>query len=181
MSKERLKNLETHLISAVEGQMENLKQVDTKELGEVIDMIKDLSESVYYCTITESMEKVENEQKKVNYYTTPVSAPYRDMERDMGYMYYPTSSTSTTNMGSSNNSGHAYFTEIRDPREGTAAYRRKLYMEGKQKHKDSTSQLHELEIYLQELSNDIVEMIDGASSEEKNTLRQKITALANKI
>ena len=26
-------------------------------MGEAIDMIKDLSEAIYYCTITEAMEK----------------------------------------------------------------------------------------------------------------------------
>jgi hypothetical protein len=36
--------------------MTHLDSVDAKELGEAIDMIKDLSEAIYYCTITEAME-----------------------------------------------------------------------------------------------------------------------------
>jgi hypothetical protein len=32
-----------------------LGEVDTKELGEAIDMIKDLEEAIYYCTVTEAM------------------------------------------------------------------------------------------------------------------------------
>jgi hypothetical protein len=35
--------------------MSNLQQVDAKELGEVIDMVKDIEEAIYYCTITEAM------------------------------------------------------------------------------------------------------------------------------
>jgi hypothetical protein len=41
--------------------MTHLDTVDTKELGEAIDMIKDLSEAIYYCTITEAMEKKDEE------------------------------------------------------------------------------------------------------------------------
>lgn len=44
-----------------------------------------------------------------------------------------------------------------------------------------TSQMKELEAYLQELSTDITEMIRDASPEEKATLHQKMTMLANKI
>ena len=29
-----------------------IREVDTKELGEAIDMIKDLEEAIYYCTVT---------------------------------------------------------------------------------------------------------------------------------
>ena len=54
-------------------------------------------------------------------------------------------------------------------------------MEGKELHRDPDSQLQELETYLEELSNDVVEMIRDASPEEKATLHQKMTMLANKI
>ncbi len=70
---------------------------------------------------------------------------------------------------------------MRDPREGKAAMRRRMYMEGKEMHNDTNSQMRELEAYLQELSSDITEMIKDASPEEKATLRQKMTTLAGKI
>ena len=69
----------------------------------------------------------------------------------------------------------------RDPREGRAAIRRRMYMEGKEMHKDTNSQLRELEAYLQELSTDLTEMIKDASPEERATLHQKMTTLASKI
>ena len=69
----------------------------------------------------------------------------------------------------------------RDPREGRSPMRRRMYMEGKEMHNDTNSQLHELEAYLQELSTDITEMIKDASPEERATLHQKMTTLASKI
>lgn len=197
MGTEEMKTMKTQLVSCVQGQLGNLQEVDTKQLGEAIDMIKDLSEAIYYCTITESMEKgkEQDQQPVINYYTTPMSNKmypdyYRDMERETGYMYYPGGSTS--NISSGNNSmggGTRGYTEpmgmmnttMRDPREGRAAIRRRMYMEGKEMHKDTNSQLKELEAYLQELSSDITEMIKDASPEERATLQQKMTTLANKI
>lgn len=41
-------------------------KASVKELGEAVDMIKDLAEANYYCKITEAMEKPEN-QYGVNY------------------------------------------------------------------------------------------------------------------
>ena len=44
-----------HLICAVEKQMEDLEGVCTQEIGEDIDMIKDLSKAIYYDVVTEAM------------------------------------------------------------------------------------------------------------------------------
>ena len=54
---ERLKQMKEQLTSTVQGQLGNLHDVDAKELGEVVDMIKDLSKSIYYHTIVNSMTK----------------------------------------------------------------------------------------------------------------------------
>ena len=59
---ERLKNMKETLLSAAQSQMGNLAAADTKELGQVIDMIKDLEEAIYYCSITEAMK--ENKEKE---------------------------------------------------------------------------------------------------------------------
>ena len=52
---DRLKHMKETLMCAVEMQLCNLGEVDTEELGEAIDMIKDLEEAIYYCTVTEAM------------------------------------------------------------------------------------------------------------------------------
>lgn len=88
--------------------------------------------------------------------------------------------TSKTN-GATYYTERPYPMELRDRREGRSPMSRKMYMESKELHKDKTTQLKDLENYMQELSMDIAEMIDDASPEEKQMLQSKITALANKI
>ena len=186
MGTEALKMMKDQLMSCVQSQLGDISKADAHELGEAVDMIKDLSEAIYYCTITDSMEKAEEKEKtsvnNINYYTTPYP-DYRNMERNNGYMYY--SGGNGGNMGgnsSSNGGTTSYYTEMmRDPRQGRSPIRRRMYMEGKEQHKETSSQLHELGAYLQELSSDITEMIKDASPEERTTLRQKMTTLANKI
>ena len=204
MGIEALKTMKDQLMSCVQGQLGDISKVDAHELGEAVDMIKDLAEAIYYCTITDSMEKSDESKSQgetnINYYTTPnyyvppmnynydakIHPDYRDMERSGGYMYYPTSGNGQSTGGSSNNGGVSYYTEMsgmmrRDPRQGRSPIRRRMYMEGKEMHNNPSSQLHELEAYLQELSTDITEMVKDASPEERATLRQKMTTLASKI
>lgn len=205
MATEALKMMKEQLMSCVQGQLGDISKVDAHELGEAVDMIKDLAEAIYYCTITESMEKSGEENKSetnINYYTTPMNYnrmmytdPYREMERNNGYMYYGGGNGSSSGSGSNSSSGGNssgsrggvnYYTEMpygmwRDPREGKSPMRRRMYMEGKEMHNDPNSQLRELEAYLQELSTDITEMIKDASPEERATLHQKMTTLASKI
>ena len=182
--------------------MTHLDNVDTKELGEVIDMVKDLSEAIYYCTITEAMEEKEKNGKgeEHHYYTEyryPEIYNYRDMDRSSGRMYYNEMPMTYANGGSSSSGGNGSvsggrggssrnFTEMeypmmRDRREGRSPTSRKSYMESKEMHQPKTAQMKELEKYLQELSSDITEMVEDASPEEKTLLEKKISALATKV
>ena len=68
-----------------------------------------------------------------------------------------------------------------DPREGKSHRSRRMYMEAKETHQDKTMQMKELEKYAQELTSDIIEMVEDASPEERQYLSKKVTALANKI
>ena len=74
-----------------------------------------------------------------------------------------------------------YPIEIRDYREGRSPMTRKTYMERKMHGGGKEVQVQELEKYMHELTNDIMEMLDGASMEEKQMLQKKISALATKI
>lgn len=186
----RLKSIECQLVSQIEGQMSNLNMVDTKELAKAIDAVHHLEEAMYYCSIVEAMEKSEEEQK---YYTEyrPYSRDYlRDMDKDYGRMYYGGDRPGGHDAGgyeTGKSGGAMYYTEhpypmeLRDRREGRSPMSRKMYMESKELHKDKTTQLKDLEHYMQELSVDIAEMIDDASPEEKQMLQSKISALAVKI
>ena len=184
--------MKTSLMSCVQSQMANLKDVDAKELGEAIDMLKGLEEAMYYCTITEAMKKKEEEpeikEKEYHYFTQP-RYEERDMDREWGRMYYggrSNNSTSSSGNGSSGGrSGGRYYTEpdsmMYDPKEGRSHQTRKTYMESKEMHKDKASQLKELEKYMQELTQDMVEMIEDASPEERQYLEKRVSALASKI
>ena len=58
---DRFNSIEEALLSVLEGQLANLEEVCAKEMGEVVDMIKDLEEAKYYCAVTDAMESSETE------------------------------------------------------------------------------------------------------------------------
>lgn len=127
------------------------------------------------------------------------SAYYRDMDRTDGRMYYSgdtgTSSDSTnSSMGNTRGYSDGYSdgysegqrTNRRDSREGRSGMSRRSYMESKELHSDNTQEskqakMKELEKYMNELSSDMTDMINGASNEEKTMLKQKLQNLSNKI
>lgn len=187
---ERMKHMKEMLMNCVQGQLGDLSSVDAKELGEAVDMIKDFSEAIYYCTITESMNEDKKEQR---YYPLDYSVYYRDMDKPYGTMYYTDShgvSHPSANMTSGNQNaraydggmgGRSYPIEIRDHREGRSPMTRKTYMEHKHNHQSTTVKMQELEKYMHELTNDIMEMIEDAAPEEKQLMQKKISTLATKI
>lgn len=197
---EQLKSIKEQLVAQVQGQMGDLKKVDAKELGEVIDMIKDLSETMYYCSITEAMEDAADNEKmrgSNNYYYMerylphyPYSTDRDDDYYQRGRMYYTdrgNSSSDSNNSSSSSSSGSRNYYEEkyempwRDQREGRSGPSRRMYMESKQTHQDSTKKIQDLENYMRELTTDIMEMIQDASPEEKAVLQKKVNTLATKL
>ena len=52
---ERLKNLKHSLLCVIEEEMEDVYEADTDELGKVIDMLKDVEKTMYYCTVIKAM------------------------------------------------------------------------------------------------------------------------------
>ncbi|MBQ5918707.1 MAG: hypothetical protein IIW92_09120 [Lachnospiraceae bacterium] len=205
---EELKSMKKNLINCVQGQINgNLKEVDAKELGEAVDMIKDLEEAIYYATITKAMNDGDKEKKKYEGLGNPYQQPQntmfypvylRDMDRNSGRMYYDGngnynmgdagSGRGGSSSGSRNYQDHMmppYYEYpmdmMRDHREGRSPMSRKNYMESKEKSHDVSTHMKELEKYLQELSQDVTEMIQSATPEEKQLLQQKISLLATKI
>lgn len=189
MSHEKLKWMKDTLICVVENELCNLESVDTEELGEAIDMIKDLEEAIYYCTVTEAMNNPHNEKM-----WEMKKSDHHQENGDSRMYYYPmmyADGRSRRSDGTSHNDGRNGSTngrnyyedpaEWRDEREGRSHMSRRMYMEAKDMKRDKATQLRELEKYMQELSQDITEMIADASPEEKQYLEKKITALASKI
>ena len=91
--------------------------------------------------------------------------------------------------------GRMYYTEtepmhkdgsMRDSREGRAGMMRKGYMETKEMHKGTTPQdkeanMHSLESYLKELSEDLTGLLADMTPEERQMAKTKITTLAAKM
>ena len=171
MNLEKLQWMKDSLICVVENQLCNLDDVDTEELGEAIDMIKDLEEAIYYNTVTEAMNNPQKENDE--YMFREWSYPPRSHDRGRY-------NTGNHNEYAENENGINYYDESM-MYEGRSHHSRKMYMEARDMKKDKAIQLRELEKYMQELSQDIVEMIEDASPEERQYLEKKITALASKI
>lgn len=210
----RLEQMKESLIACVQNQINgHLDQVDTKELGEAIDMIKDLEEAIYYCTITKAMKENEEEDERYRSHMMHgegypredgrmYKAYYKpngyESEYDNGHMMMYDNGMNSSYRSNSGNSGNGsssyrdkrtnYMSMGRDPeayerdyREGSSPMYRRMYMESKEMNQDNAKNMQDLENYVQELSKDIMEMIENSSTEEKQMLRQKITTLAAKI
>ena len=201
----KLKHMKDKLVTAIGEQIDgNLEAVNSGELGDAIDMVKDLSEAIYYCTVTEAMEG--NDYSKGShrpaahyygegmtmYHTRPEDyyyPPYRDERYPIMY----NSGNGGANYSSNGGNGTRYYdgTSTRmyyDHSYPMLSYEsgdrssvsRRRYMDGKSRN-DKSAQMKELDMYTQELASDLTEMIRDASPEEKQLLQQKISMLASKI
>lgn len=185
---EELRDIEKCLISQIQGQLGNLEKVNTKEMGEVIDMIKDLEKAIYYCSITEAMEKsaeAKEHNMNVNYY----------MEGDMGRMYYDGQSRNSDGTYTSNNNNNKYYVPymeyapymMRDDKwrnehfGDRSGMSRRMYMEGKMYHGDDQQSMKELEHYITDLGEDLTDMVKESTMEERQVLSSKLQQLATKI
>ena len=141
------------LADCIEPQFNNLEEVDCCELGGAVDILKDLEETLYYHTVTEAMK---GEGAYGDWPETDTYNKKKDHHlTDDGLTY--------------------------DECHGKSCMNRKAYLEAKHANKDKATQLRELEKYMQELTTDMVEMIQDSSPEEKQYLEKKISALASKI
>ena len=136
------------LASCIEEQLKHIEDIDACELGEAVDMLKDIEETLYYHTITEAMKS------------------------EGAYGDWPETYKKKDHYLNDNGLTECY---------GKSCINRKMYLDAKHSNKDKAVQLRELEKYMQELTGDIVDMIQDSSTEEKQYLEKKITALAVKI
>ena len=176
---ERLKHMKEALMCCVENQLNHLEQVDAKELGEAIDMIKDLEEAIYYKTVVDAMKETSEGEgwRKQSYYREKPRRDWEEPKEDWewnkhgGVMYYD---------GNGSGAG-SHDRWMGDAKDGRSHRSRRMYMEAKEMHADKNAQMRELENYMQELTQDIIEMVEGATSEEKQYLSKRVAALANKL
>ena len=180
---EQLKNIKQCLVSTVQTQLNDIKHTDAKELGEAIDMIKDMEEAMYYCAITKAMEDSKKEKEE--------NASYNNINYYMEPMYYGDSSSA--GMGGARN--YTPYMEYapymmrdekwRDQRLYNTSDRtynsRRMYMESKQNQATDQQAMKELEHYIKDLGDDLTDMIRDSSTEEKQVLSSKLQQLATKV
>lgn len=163
----KLHALEEALACVLETQISCLEQVNAAEMGEVVDMIKDIEQAKYYASVVKAMEEAnascfDFEQNPRMYYRNEHPVVHHEdrsgdyTEKEMPYSF-------------------------QDGREGRSHRSRRMYMEAKENHKDKSVQMKELEKYMQELTQDMLEMVEDSSPEEKSYLSKKISALSTKI
>lgn len=104
---------------------------------------------------------------------------YRDVDRDMGRMYY-------TETGMRENTGNSSRTGMRDGREGRSGASRRSYIETKEMHPDNSQEskqakMKELEKYMSDLGVDMAEMIKDMTPEERTLAKTKLTTLVQKM
>lgn len=177
----RLKSIKETLIAQVQAQMGDLSCVDTHELGEVVDMIKDLEEACYYHTIIDAMH--ESDEYERHYYHEsyyPNKKYDRDAYRQVEphKMYYHSSERYNDY---DNYREQKIPTMKRDAREGRSGMSRKGYIEARESHAGKEQKIKELEKYLNDLSTDMAEILTDLSQEEKDLLRNKMNGLVNKL
>ena len=79
---EHLKKIKSKLVNCVYEELEqNWENVNIQELGEVIDMIKDLEKSMYYESIVEAMEK-DGSEKHIKWTKDEEELDHNTMRKD---------------------------------------------------------------------------------------------------
>lgn len=113
----------------------------------------------------------------------------RDMDRDMGRMYYEDLSPMPGNT-SPRHRGNIYYYggengngnmngNYRNYREGRSGISRRTYIESKEKGEEKTEKLNKLDKYLEELKEDMKEMVSGMTDEEKTMWKNRLTSMAS--
>ena len=173
---EKLKEIEQCLISQLQTQMSDLKKVNAKELGEVTDAIKDIEEAIYYCSIIEAMDKSKEEKEErpmnISYYMEGGNGKGNDVHHYVPYMEYAPYMMRDDKWRDEH--------LLKNYNDSRSYYSRRMYMENR-KIGDDQKSMKELEHYMKDLADDITEMIEKSTLEEKQVLSNKLSQLAQKV
>ena len=184
-----------------------IESIDTKEMGEVAEIIKELCEAEYYAKVSKAMdehdfdnaEEIMDEGRR-GYrgqprdsrgrymrrgYQKMIPEYYRDMDMDDGRMYYTSANASQgsqggSSMGSSNSSSMGYSDGmVRDNREGRSGQSRRSYLETKEMHKGNTQQ--DKDMKLKELDKYMNELSSDISEMIHDSSNEEKTMLKQKL
>lgn len=191
------------------------ENVDTCEMGQVVDMIKDLNEAEYKAVIVKAMKKADEEEEeyekillrelKEEYgedtgrrfydhyrYSDGRFAPKGHGTYRRGYEeppYWHMTPERYHDMEYSRDmdkgNGRMYYTE---PAHTESRYEsaKRAYTESKELHKgnepqDKEAKMRELEKYMKEMSDDLLNLMKGMSQEEMNMAKSKLSVLVSKM
>lgn len=195
---------------AVNELEKGIENVDTSEMGQVVDMIKDLAEAEYHSIISKAMKKADEEEEeydkellrslKAEYgeesgrryydqyrYANGRFAPKGKGTYRRGYEeppYYHMYPEAEHMRDMDRDYGKMYYTEPMS--ESSYDRAKRNYTETKEMHKANTPEdkehkMKSLDSYTKELASDITGMVADMSAEEKNLLRTKLSTLVSKI
>lgn len=185
-----------------------IENVDTCEMKEAIDILKDLSEAMYYRTLTVAMDESGTEETmdmfdrygedrrfydryrykngrfapkgRGTYHKGYSEPPYYRMTPEMMKEHSP-----EYWRDKDRDKGIMYYTE---PIHEESRYdkARRMYTETRDKHRENTAEdkqhkMKSLEAYMKELSEDITELIGDMTQEERSLMKNKVQVLAQKL
>ena len=116
----RLITMIEKLANCIEPQFDMLEEIDCCELGQAVDILKDLEETLYYHTVTEAMKG---------------EGAYGDWPETTAYNKKKDHHLTDDGL-------------IHDECHGKSCMNRKAYLEAKHANKDKATQLRELEKYM---------------------------------
>lgn len=203
----RIHEMIEKLTKCVEMEFEKgIENIDTKEMSEVIDILKDLNEAEYYAKISKAMDESEygEDYDYRGAYDEHERKGYRGRMRDSKGRYMKRSYTPNTmmhddewedmqrNRDMDRNLGKMYYTEPMEMNNGQSHSESRYdrakrgYEETKSMHKDNSSEskqmkMKSLEDYMKSLAEDVTEMVNDMSQEEKSLMKQKMQVLMQKI
>ena len=185
-----------------------IENVDTCEMDKVVDMMKDLSEAMYYRTLTKAMQESDTEEimEMFDKYGDD-GKRYYDMWRYKSGRFAPKGRGTRRGYEEPpyyhmtpdqyKEHGPEYWRDL-DRKDGKMYYTEPItmesrydkakrgYEESKMTHKENTpehkqAKMKDLEAYLKELSEDVTQLLSDATPEERAMVRGKMQVLTQKI
>lgn len=171
---------------AMEEMSKDKSCINTKELGEVVDMVKDLlqarkykAEAKYYTSITDAMEDAEYGQDydyrgKLGYpgsrrmsMRAYQEGEYRMLPEQPDRMGYSRNTSNRSNMDMRSNYGSRY------------GYSHDEYMESKKSSNDPEKRKELLNTYMNDLQEMAKDMIEDMTPDEKQMWKVKLNKIMN--
>ena len=213
---ERMHKMQECLTEKAVNEFEKgIENVDTSEMGEVVDMIKDLAEAEYHSIISKTMKKADEEEEEYNKeLLKSLKAEYSEESDRRFYDHYRYADGRFAPKGRGTyrrgyeeppywhmtperyhdmeyrrdmdkENGRMYYTE---PMYTESRYEsaKRAYTESKELHKgnepqDKEAKMRELEKYMKEMSDDLLNLMKGMSQEEMNMAKSKLSVLVSKM